>query len=175
MIESFILQSHRSLKSDKIIEWAENNKRYNASHSYWEAYSKDFLLTMLEQGQYYPWHSDSHTITGAKNRRLWTQIIYLTTGSPIEFGIWDPDNEILTDTRAPASIPVPTEVDYRINPIPGLQIQFPSFLLHSVPVQKTNNHRWAMVSFLTTHPSQKHEELYNLAKQLYFKKASCRI
>lgn len=168
MIESFILQSHRSLKSDKIIEWAEKNKRYNASHSYWEAHSKDFLLTMLEQGNYYPWHSDSHNTTGEKNDRLWTQIIYLTTGSPICFGLWNNTNELLTD-RVGSSIPVPVSTDYSIDPSPGLQIQFPSFLLHSVPVQKTNINRWAMVSFLNNHPSQKHEELYNLAKLFYFK------
>ena len=169
MIESFVLQSRRSLKADKIIEWAEKNKRFNQSHSYWEAHSKDFLLTMLEQGQYYPWHSDSHNTTGEKNDRLWTQIIYLTTGSPICFGLWNENNELLTD-RVGSSIPVPTSIDYSIDPSPGLQLQFPSFLLHSVPAQKKSTHRWAMVSFLTTHPSQKHEELYNLAKLFYFKK-----
>lgn len=169
MIESFVLQSQRSLRAKAIIEWAEENKRYNQSHSYWEAHSKDFLLTMLEQGQNYPWHSDSHSIDGSKNDRLWTQIIYLTTGSPIQFGLWNSSNEILTD-RAGSSVPIPDIVDYAIDPSPGLQIQFPSFLLHSVPVQKSSTHRWAMVSFLNYHPSQKHEHLYNLAKQLYFKK-----
>lgn len=172
MIESFILQSQRSLNFQKIIEWAENNKRYNSSHSYWEARSKDFLLTMLEQGQCYPWHSDSYNVKGPKNDRLWTQIIYLTTGSPIDFGLWNSSNEILTD-RSGSSIPIPSNTAYSINPSPELQIQFPSFILHSVPVQKSNTHRWAMVSFLNYHPSQKHEELYNLAKQLYFKNVSC--
>jgi hypothetical protein len=168
MIEAFVLHSQRSLRADKIVNWAEENKRFNRSHSYWEAHSKDFLLTMLEQGNYYPWHSDSHNTAGEKNDRLWTQIIYLTTGSPICFGIWNNNNELLTD-RAGSSIPVPDTVDYSVDPYPGLQIQFPSFLLHSVPVQKDITHRWAMVSFLNNHPSQKHEELYNLAKMIYFK------
>lgn len=169
MIESFILQSYRVLRADKIIEWAETNKRFNREHSYWEARSKDFLVTMLEQGNHYPWHSDSHSMSGAKNDRLWTQIIYLSKGSPICFGHWNSNNKMLTD-RAGSSIPIPESSDYSIDPYPGLQIQFPSFLLHSVPVHKSGTHRWAMVSFMNTHPSQKHEELYNLAKQLYFKK-----
>jgi hypothetical protein len=169
MIESFILQSYRSLQADKIVDWAEKNKYYNRAHSYWEAHSKDFLLTMLEEGNCYPWHSDSHTLSGAKNNRLWTQIIYLTTGSPICFGLWDRNNKLLTD-RTGSSIPIPTSIDYSVNPSPGLQIQFPSFLLHSVPTETSKTHRWTMVSFLTAHPSQRHEDLYNLAKQLYFKK-----
>jgi hypothetical protein len=168
MIESFVLQSRRSLRADKIIEWAEANKRFNESHSFWEAHSKDFLLTMLQKGEYYPWHSDSHNIAGAKNDRLWTQIIYLSKGSPIHFGLWNSNNEILTD-RVGSSIPVPTTVDYSVDIHAGLQLQFPSFLLHSVPVQSSETHRWAMVSFLNYHPSQKHEELYKLAKLFYFK------
>jgi hypothetical protein len=169
MIESFVLQSRRALQTDKIITWAEKNKRFNWHHKYWEAHSKDFLLTMLEEGNEYPWHSDSHCMSGEKNDRLWTQIIYLSTGSPIHFGLWNNNNSLLTDSKG-SSIPIPAETDYSVDPSPGLQIQFPSFLLHCVPSQKEERHRWTMVSFMNHHPSQKHEELYNLAKQLYFKK-----
>jgi hypothetical protein len=168
MIESFILQSRRSIHTQKIIDWAEANKRFNWDHKYWEAPTKDFILTMLEEGNEYPWHSDSHTIAGPKNNRLWTQIIYLSDGSPICFGEWNPSNNLLTDSKG-SSIPIPDCTSYSIDPYPGLQIQFPSFLLHCVPPHLSGIHRWTMVSFLTAHPSQKHEELYNLAKLAYFK------
>lgn len=164
MIEEYVLKTQLSIPAKAIVEWAELHKKWNSAHSYWEARSKDFLLTMTEQGQEYPWHSDSHNTRGAKNSRLWTRILYLSPGSPIQFGEWK-GTSYITD-RQNSTVPIPEPI-LEIYPQPGLQIEFPSFFLHRVPTQESLQHRWTIVSFITYHPTLTHQTLYFTAFKEY--------
>lgn len=167
-MQRYILQSERRIPT-KLIDWAENHKRWNSAHSYWEAYSKPFLLTMTERGRDYPWHTDSHNMNGPKNDRLWTRILYLTHGSSINFGLWGNRTGYVTTDTTGSSIPTPDHVHYSLRIYPGLQVEFPSFFIHSVPVQESEQHRWTIVAFLEQHPTEEHEELWNHAYAEYFK------
>lgn len=165
-MKQYILQSKRRI-SKKMIEWAEANKQFNSAHSYWEARSDHILLTMTECGRDYPWHTDSHNIYGRRNARRWTQILYLSPGSPIQFGTWQHHDNYTVDSRG-NKIPTPESICTEVYPSSGLQIQFPSFFIHRVPTQKSEQHRWTLVTFLDKHPTDYHEALWKHAYREYF-------
>jgi hypothetical protein len=165
-MNEYIFQSEKSLPIESMLSWANKNKHFNRAHSYYEARSDHILFTELQPGQHYPWHSDSHSLAGAKNPRCWTQIIYLTHGSPIVFGLWKPVQSVIAD-REGSHVPVPATIEAKIDPYPGLCIQFPSFYLHAVPRQRHCS-RWTITTFLTYHPTSLHASSWAQAFAHYY-------
>lgn len=165
-MHEYIFQSEIALPVESMISWANKNKHFNRVHSYYEARSDHILFTELQPGQEYPWHSDSHSLSGAKNSRCWTQIIYLTHGSPLVFGSWKHSSSTIKDKEG-IEVPVPLTASFKIDPRPGLQIQFPSFYLHAVPRQRHQS-RWTITTFLNFHPTPAHESAWAQAFVQYY-------
>lgn len=169
-MKEFILQSELKRDWPKLKRWAEDHKRWNSAHSYWEALASPFLLTMTDVGESYPWHTDSITATADgwayRNDRLWTRIIYISAGAPIQFGAWKPSPHVAL-TKDSVVCYVPDSVVYEIQPYEGLQIYFPSFFVHRVLQHTSEIHRWTIVGFLHHHPSPHHAQLYKSALESY--------
>jgi hypothetical protein len=113
---------------------------------------KGITAYCLEPGDRYDWHSDTLMMTldgevvNARGSRYWTELTYVSEGSPIEIGNWHRGGNLLEYDMGTMNIPEPSEIIARIHPEPGKYVCFPSPFIHRVkpPVE---TRRWAMVEF----------------------------
>jgi len=110
---------------------------------------------LIKPGDTYKWHFDNlnwenNKLTMPRTSRFFSEITYLTTGSPLQIGNFNGLSKRVYQTEF--SAPVPTEILAEIYPVAGKRVTFPSFMVHQV-VNPTSN-RWAIVRWINDCPDK---------------------
>lgn len=121
----------------------------------------------MTQGESNEWHADCAWLN-SQPYISWARIIYLTDGSPINFGKWDFSCSSGTAPGPHGGYPIPPRVELSIDIYPNLCLEFPAFYLHSNPTHTKETARWAIVNFYDSLDRKQTLELYND----YFRKSS---
>ena len=151
--------------AEKIIERAEERVKWYGNQ--WAANDvvKGGVCILLKPGDLYDWHFDNMDfsegkLTCPRPTRYWTQVIYLTEGTPLEIGNWNPKANRVWETEF--SAPVPSKTLATIFPTPGKIVQFPCYMVHRIKPPVTNR-RWTITTFVDQ-PNYKSLTKKNLEK-----------
>lgn len=111
------------------------------------------VVVMIHNKQIENWHSDSVYYRDGKlsthdRKRYWSKITYLTEGSALSLGNWNPSGFFKEDRWPDPDwhLPYPDEILATIYPSPGKTVLFPAFMNHRVEPPMTKD-RWTLVEF----------------------------
>lgn len=140
--------------ADKIIKECESNVEYYQEQ--WVANVLPYAnCILIKAGEAYQWHFDNLNwkngqLTMPRNNRYYSEITYLTDGTPLQIGNFNASNDRVYQTEF--SAPRPTDIIAEIWPEPGKRVIFPSFVVHRV-ISPTKD-RWAIVRWIDTYENK---------------------